>query len=162
MYLKNKMLFSGISNEKGVELIQAYNITNTGFVLQRITDGEIVGSVYELKSGENEHMFAEVENNVQTLEADKIFMKDNIIIAGVLNEIGFDLCLLKLKNKETLYTGKKFIRIHDGQEMENVVYLGNDHSYTGDKVGRVDKPQYYIEVDDIFESNEEVVEGVEN
>jgi hypothetical protein len=162
MFIKNKVLFSGITNENGVNLLQTYKLTNTGYVLRRITDGENVGSIYELKSGENEHMFIEVENDVQSLEADTIFMKDNIIIAGVVNELGFELCLSKSKNNETLYTGKKFIRIHDGQEMGNVVYLGNDHSYTGDKVGRVDKPQYYIEVDDICESNEEVVEGVEN
>ena len=49
MFLKNKMLFSGISNEKGVELLQTYNINNTGFLLQRITDGENVGFLYELK-----------------------------------------------------------------------------------------------------------------
>lgn len=158
MFLKNKMLFSGISNEKGVELIQTYNI-NTGYTIQRITNGEILGSFYELKENESEMMF--VETPIKE-EDNTIFKKGNTIIAGVLNEIGFDLCLYKLKNNETLYTGKKFIRIHDGQEMGNVVHLGNDHSYTGDKVGRVDKPQYYIEVDDIFESNEEVVEGVEN
>lgn len=155
MFIKNKVLFSGISNGKGVELIQNLSLTNTGFVLQRITDGEIVGSIYELKDGENEHMFVEVENPVQTLEADTIFMKDNTIIAGVVNELGFELCLSKSKNNETLYTGKKFIRIHDGQEMGNIIYLGIDHSYTGDKVGRVDKPQYYVEVEDVF--NKEIM-----
>jgi hypothetical protein len=157
MFLKNKMLFSGISNEKGVELLQTYNINNTGFVLQRITDGENVGSVYELKDGETKDMFAEVFNATQTLETNTTFMKNNIIIAGVLNEIGFDLCLYKLKNNETLYTGKKFIRIHDGQEMGNVIYLGVDYSY--DKKGREDLPQYYIEVEDKIDNSD--VEGIE-
>lgn len=155
MFLKNKMLYSGISNEKGVELIHTYNLTNTNFILKRITDGENVGSIYELKDGENENMFAEVLDTTQT--ENNIFMKDNTIIAGVLNEKGFDLCLYKLQNNEALYTGKKFIRIHDGQEMGNVIYLGIDYSYN--KKGRKDLPQYYLEVDDVIDS--ENAEGIE-
>ena len=154
MFLKNKMLFSGISNEKGVELIQTYNLTNTGYTIQRITDGEILGSFYELKENESEMMF--VETQIKE-ENNTIFKKGNTIIAGVLNEIGFDLCLYKLKNNETLYTGKKFIRIHDGQEMGNVIYLGVDYSY--DKKGREDLPQYYIEVEDSIDNSD--VEGIE-
>ena len=153
MFLKNKVLYSGISNEKGVELIHTYNLTNTGFVLQRITDGENVGSIYELKDGENENMFAEVLDTTQT----NTYMKDKTIIAGVLNEKGFDLCLYKLQNNEALYTGKKFVRIHDGQEMGNVIYLGIDYSYN--KKGREDLPQYYLEIDDVIDDS--IVEGIE-
>ena len=153
MFLKNKMLFSGISNEKGVELLQTYNL-NTGYTIRRITDGEILGSVYELKENESVMMF--VETPIKE-EDNTTFMKNNTIIAGVLNEIGFDLCLYKLKNNEALYTGKKFIRIHDGQEMGNVIYLGVDYSY--DKKGREDLPQYYIEVEDRIDNSD--VEGIE-
>lgn len=154
MFIKNKVLFSGISNEKGVELLHTYNLTNTGYTIQRITDGEILGSVYELKENESEMMF--VETQIKE-ENNTIFKKDNTIIAGVLNEKGFDLCLYKLQNNEALYTGKKFIRIHDGQEMGNVIYLGVDYSYK--KTGRKDLPQYYLEVDDVIDSVN--AEGIE-
>ena len=155
MFLKNKMLFSGISNEKGVELIENLKLTQTGFSILRITDGENVGAIYELKDGEHEDMFAEVLDTTQA--ENNIFMKDNTIIAGVLNETGFDLCLYKLQNNEALYTGKKLVRIHDGQEMGVVVHLGIDYSYN--KKGRKDLPQYYIEIADVVDS--ENAEGIE-
>ena len=42
--------------------------------------------------------------------------------------------------------GKKFVRIHDNQEMGNIIHLGIDYSY--DKKGRTDLPEYYMEVED--------------
>ncbi len=41
--------------------------------------------------------------------------------------------------------GKIFVRIHDGFKMSNEITLGYDYS-TG--VKRLDKEEYYIEIDD--------------
>lgn len=112
--------------------------TNTGYQVQRIIDGALLGSTYELKSYEVPEMFIEVDDGLKSTH----YSKNNVIIANVNNEQGFDICI----NKEDLYTGKKFVRIHDGFEMGNVIYLGIDYSY--DKKGRVDLPKYYMEVED--------------
>ena len=102
------------------------------------------GNKYELTQDENERLFIEVKNdNIGTH-----YMKNNIIIAGVDNEAGFDICI----KQEDLYTGKKFLRVHDGMEFGNIIYLGNDYSY--DKNGRKDLPIYYVEVEDIIETEE--------
>ena len=140
MYIKNKKLYAGISNEKGLELILSGLVVNTGYEIQKITDGILLGSVYELKNNEDERMFIEVEDSLPTNK----FMKNNIIIANVENEAGFDICL----SQPDLFTGKKFVRIHDGFEMGNIIYLGIDYSYGKP---RADLPKYYVEVDDIIE-----------
>ena len=150
MLINNKILYAGITTEEGLELINNGIVVNTGYQIQRITDGALLGSVYELKDYEDERMFIEIDDGLNS----SIFSKDNIIIAGVENEIGFDLCI----KQEHLFTGKKFIRIHDGLEMGNVIYLGIDYSY--DRKGRVDLPKYYVEVEDIreLEENEQNIE----
>ena len=145
MVIKNKILYAGITTEKGLELINNGIIVNTGYQIQKITDGALLGSVYELKDYEDERLFIEVDDGLNSLK----YSKNNIIIAGVENEIGFDLCI----KQENLFTGKKFVRIHDGFEMGNVIYLGIDYSY--DIKGRIDLPKYYVEVEDklILEEN---------
>lgn len=144
MLINNKILYAGITNEEGLKLIEQNIVVNTGYQIQRITDGSLLGIKYELKDYEDERLFIEVDDGLNSSK----FIKDNIIIAGVENEIGFDLCI----KQEDLFTGKKFIRIHDGFEMGNVIYLGIDFSY--DKKGRVDLPKYYVEVEDIRELEE--------
>lgn len=135
MFIKDKVIYAGVTTEQGVSL----GVSSTGYVIQRITDGEILGSVYEMQSHEDERIFIEVvdENAVSPH-----FVKDNIIIAGVKNEFGFDLCI----QQENLYTSRKFIRIHDGFDMGNKIYLGVDYSYN--KAGRKDLPVYYVEVEE--------------
>lgn len=134
MILNNNILYAGIS--KYHDLIPS----DTGYQVQRIIDGTLLGSSYELKSYETPEMFIEVDDGLESTH----YSKNNVIIANVNNEQGFDICI----NKEDLYTGKKFVRIHDGFEMGNVIYLGIDYSY--DKKGRVDLPKYYMEVEDII------------
>lgn len=146
MYKIDRTLYAGITNENGLNFINEYEIKNTGYSIQRITDGEILGLSYEMKGYEVESMFIEIEYDVEIEEKDKeniVFEKNRIIIAGVYNEVGFDLCV----NRENLYTGKKFVRIHDGQEMGNIIYLGMDYSYNRNKP-RFDLSTYYYEVED--------------
>lgn len=142
MYIKNNVLYAGVTNEKGAELLDKGIVIDTGYTLVKITNGEFVGSRHALESGENEKIFIEVMNN----NVGNHFIKDNTIIAGVENEAGFDLCI----KQENLYTGKKFLRVHDGLDFGNIIYLGNDYSY--DKNGRVDLPIYYVEVEDVEET----------
>lgn len=144
MYVKNNVLYAGVTNEKGAELLDKGIVIDTGYTLVKITTGEFCGSRHALEMGEDERMFIEVKNN----NKGNHFIKNNIIIAGVENEAGFDLCI----NQENLYTGKKFIRVHDGADFGNKIYLGNDYSY--DKNGRVDLPIYYTEVEDVKETME--------
>ena len=144
MLIKNKIIYSGISNEKGLKLIQEGIVTTTGYSVQKVTNGEKLGSIYEMGYNELKGMFTETDDGLTSSK----FIKNNTIIAGVENEIGFDLCI----KQENLFTGKKFIRIHDGFEMGNVIYLGIDYSY--DRKGRVDLPKYYVEVEDIIELEE--------
>lgn len=143
MFIKNNIIYAGITNEKGLALLENNVITKTGYQIKRITDGKILGVSYEMVNKERENMFIEVSDN----EKQTHFEKDRTIIAGVYNEEGFDLCI----NTEDLYTMKKFIRIHDGFEMGNVIYLGNDHSYCPNGTPRYDISNYYVEVDDIIE-----------
>ena len=142
MLIKNNVLYAGVSNDKGAELLDKGIVIDTGYTLVKITNGEFVGSRHALEVGENEKMFIEVKNN----NVGNHFIKDNTIIAGVENEAGFDLCI----KQENLYTGKKFLRVHDGLDFGNIIYLGNDYSY--DKNGRVDLPIYYVEVEDVEET----------
>jgi hypothetical protein len=135
MFIKDNILYAGVSNENGAKL----NVVNTGYSIQRITDGVILGSTYKMQNGEDERLFIEIVDD-STLS--NIFVKDNIMIAGVKNENGFDVCI----KQENLYTGKKFVRIHDGQDMGNIVYLGVDYSYN--LKGRKDLPIYYIEIEE--------------
>ena len=150
MLVKNKTIYSGISNEKGLKLIEDGIVTKTGYSVQKVTNGEKLGSIYEMGYNELKGMFTETDDGLNSSK----FIKNNTIIAGVENEIGFDLCI----KQENLFTGKKFIRIHDGFEMGNIIYLGIDFSY--DKKGRVDLSKYYVEVEDIIEleENEQNVE----
>lgn len=142
MLIKNNVLYAGVTNDKGAELLDKGIVIDTGYTLVKITNGEFCGSRHALEVGENEKMFIEVMNN----NVGNHFIKDNIIIAGVENEAGFELCI----KQENLYTGKKFIRVHDGEDFGNIIYLGNDYSY--DKNGRVDLPIYYVEVEDVEET----------
>lgn len=135
MFIKDNILYAGVSNENGAKL----NVVNTGYSIQRITDGVILGSTYKMQNGEDERLFIEIVDD-STLS--NIFVKDNIMIAGVKNKNGFDVCI----KQENLYTGKKFVRIHDGQDMGNIVYLGVDYSYN--LKGRKDLPIYYIEIEE--------------
>ena len=135
MFKKDNTLYAGISNENGANL----NIENTGYLVQRITDGEKLGSIYEMQEGEDERMFIEI---LDESFVSPHFVKNNVIIAGVKNEYGFDLCI----QQKDLYTSRKFIRIHDGVEMGNKISLGIDYSY--DKKGRKDLPMHYLEVEE--------------
>lgn len=135
MFIKDKTLYAGITTQEGANL----NAEHTGYVIQRITDGDILGCVYTMQENENEKMFIEVED-IETKSP--IFMKNNIIIAGVTTEKGFDLCI----KQSELNTGKTFVRIHDGFKIGNIIYLGIDYSYN--KKGRIDKPEYYIEIEE--------------
>lgn len=148
MYQKNDILYAGISNVKGLKLIEDGIVTTTGYSVQKVTNGEKLGTIYEMGYNELKGMFTETDDGLNSNK----FVKNNIIIAGVENEIGFDLCI----KQENLYTGKKFVRIHDGFEMGNVIYLGIDYSY--DRKGRVDLPKYYVEVDDIVENQDKLDE----
>lgn len=139
MFIKNNVLYAGVTNDKGVELLDKGIVTDTGYTLVKITNGEFVGSRHALEVGENEKMFIEIMNN----NVGNHFIKNNTIIAGAENEAGFDLCI----KQENLYTGKKFLRVHDGLDFGNIIHLGNDYSY--DKKGRVDLPIYYVEVEDV-------------
>ena len=145
MLINNKILYAGITNEEGLKLIEQNIVVNTGYQIQRLTDGALLGIKYELKDYEDERLFIEVDDGLNSLK----YSKNNVIIAGVENEKGFDLCI----KQNNLFTGKKFIRIHDGFEMGNIIYLGVDYSYT--KSGRIDLPKYYVEVEDklILEEN---------
>ena len=135
MFIKNNILYAGVSNENGANL----NVVNTGYLIQIITDGVILGSTYKMQNDEDERIFIEI---VDDSMLSNIFVKDNIMIAGVKNENGFDVCI----KQENLYTGKKFVRIHDGQDMGNIVFLGVDYSYNPN--GRKDLPIYYIEIEE--------------
>lgn len=135
MFIKNNILYAGVSNENGANL----NVVNAGYLIQRITDGVILGSTYKMQDGEDERIFIEI---VDDSMLSNIFVKNNIMIAGVKNENGFDVCI----KQEILYTGKKFVRIHDGQDMGNIVFLGVDYSYN--PKGRKDLPIYYIEIEE--------------
>lgn len=138
MYIKNNILYAGVTNDKGAELLDKGIVTDTGYTLVKITNGQTFGNRYELAPDENEHLFIEIKNdNIGTH-----YMKDRTIIAGAYNEASFDIYI----KQEDLYTGKKFIRVHDGLEFGNIIYLGNDYSY--DKNGRFDIPIYYVEVED--------------
>jgi hypothetical protein len=55
-------------------------------------------------------------------------------------------------SKITAQQGKVFCRIHDGFIMGNEIYLGVDYS-TG--TPREDKPEYYEEVDEPIEPNDD-------
>jgi len=144
MLRKQNTLYAGISNEKGLELIESGIVKTTGYEIQRITDGEKLGVSYTMKDNEHESMFIEIDDGLTSNK----FMKDNIIIANVENEAGFDICLVQ----PDLFTGKKFLKIHNGFEAGNIIYLGIDYSYGKP---RVDLPKYYVEVDDIIEETEE-------
>jgi hypothetical protein len=147
MYIKNNVIYAGITSEKGLDFINNNSVINTGYVLKRITDGKIFGVSYELQGYEQPEMFIEIDDN----EYVNHFEKNRTIIAGVYNEEGFDLCI----NKENLYTMKKFVRIHDGQEMGNIIYLGQDFSYYyNEGLPRYDLSKYYVEVDDVLENEE--------
>lgn len=135
MFIKDNTLYAGVTTQEGADL----NADYSGYLIQRITDGEFLGCVYTMQENENEKMFIEVEDKETK---SPIFIKNNIIIAGVINEKGFDLCIKQTE----LNTGKKFVRIHDGIEVGNIIYLGIDYSY--DKKGRIDKPEYYIEIEE--------------
>ena len=149
MYIKNNVIYAGITNEKGLDFINNNSVINTGYVLKRITDGKTFGVSYELQGYEQPEMFIEIDDNEQSNH----FEKDRTIIAGVYNEEGFDLCV----NKENLYTMKKFVRIHDGQEMGNKIYLGQDFSYYHNEgLSRYDLSKYYFEVDDVKEVEENI------
>lgn len=148
MYKKNNIIYAGITNENGAMLVDEFIVNKTGYLIQRITDGAILGVKYEMLDSEKDSMFIEIDDNEQLNH----FEKNRTIIAGVYNEVGFDLCI----NKEDLFTGKKFIRIHDGVEMGNKIYLGNDYSYSQNiDLPRYDLSKYYFEVDDIIENHEE-------
>ena len=73
MFKKENTLYAGISNENGVNL----NIKNTGYYVQRITDGEKLGSVYEMQEGEDERIFIEV---LDESFVSSHFVKNNVII----------------------------------------------------------------------------------
>ena len=148
MFIKNNVIYAGITSEKGLDFINNNSVINTGYVLKRITDGKVFGASYELQGYERPEMFIEIDDDEQSNH----FEKDRTIIAGVYNEEGFDLCV----NKENLYTMKKFVRIHDGQEMGNIIYLGQDYSYYyNEGLSKYDLSKYYFEVDDIIENHEE-------
>lgn len=149
MYLKNKTLYAGITNENGAMLVDNDIVNNTGYFLQRITDGAVLGVKYEMLDNEKESMFIEIEDGL----ASNHYEKDRTIIAGVYSEIGFDLCI----NKEDLFTGKKFLRIHDGLDFGNKIYLGDDYSYYGTSP-RYDVSKYYVEVEDLIEEENEVID----
>lgn len=147
MYKKNNIIYAGITNENGAMLVDDFVVNKTGYLIQRITDGAVLGVKYEMLDNEKDSMFIEIDDK----EKSNNFEKDRVIIAGVYNEVGFDLCI----NKEDLFTGKKFIRIHDGQEMGNIIYLGNDYSYSKNiDLPRYDLSKYYFEVDDVLENEE--------
>lgn len=141
MIIINKTLYAGLTNEKALELMPC----NTGYQLQRITDAEKLGVCYTLQDNETPEMFIEIDDGLTS----EIIVKNNVIIAGVVNEEAFDICL----NKEILYTGKTFVRIHDGFEMGNKIYLGIDYSYSNKP--RVDLPKYYKEIEEEASEYEE-------
>lgn len=139
MFILNNTIYAGISNEKGANVIEQYSVSNTGYTLVRLSDGAVLGSRYEMKDNENPKMFVEYK----TEDKGNYYTKHNIMIAGVINEAGFDICI----QTPDVNLGKHFIRIHDGFVMGVVLPLGIDYSY--DKKGRKDLPIYYIEVDDL-------------
>lgn len=135
MFIKDNTLYAGVTTQEGADL----NAEHTGYVIQRITDGEILGCVYTMQENENEKMFIETEDNEYK---SPFICKDNVIIAGVTTEKGFDLCI----KQQDLNTGKTFVRIHDGFKIGNIIHLGIDYSY--DKKGRIDKPEYFMEIEE--------------
>lgn len=135
MLIVNKTLYAGLTNEKALELMPC----NTGYQLQRITDGQKLGVCYTLNENETPEMFIEIDDELTS----DYFVKDNILIAGVENEDGFALCI----NRKKLNTGKTFVRIHDNIKIGNKIYLGRDYSYYKDQY-RIDLPKYYLLIDD--------------
>jgi hypothetical protein len=155
MIEKDNVIYAGLTTEKGIELFNSIPSLKTGYTFKRITDGENVGNKIELTNQKEKGLYVETEEDevVQYFVKKGYYQKDNAIYAGVLNENGYQLYI----SSKNPWTGKKFIRIHDGYEFGSEIHLGLDWSYyKEEKTYRVDKPEYYLIVDDEpFDETEE-------
>lgn len=146
MILKDNIIYAGITTEKGIELFESIEEMKTGYVFKRVTDGQIVGNKVILKNEKEINMYIEVEEEASLInEYEDFIEEDGIIYAGVTTKEGIEI----FKSMENPYTGKRFIRIHDGLLFGNQIQLGNDYSYRKTLEGvRKDLSSYYAVVDD--------------
>ena len=121
----------------------------TGYNIIRVNDGANLGPVYTLQDGEDPRLFIEVEDGLDSNHFN-YFKVGNSIYAGITTNEAAQLCDRGL----ITYTGKKFIRIHDGFDMGCKIVLGIDYSYDINQP-RTDLPKYYLEIEDRGEEEQE-------
>lgn len=132
MILVDNTLYAGITQKTDLNC-------PTGYSIVRVTDGANLGSSYTLQDGENPRLFIEADDGLDV----NYFKKGNVIYAGIATNEAAALC----DEGTVTYTGKKFIRIHDGADMGIRIELGIDYSYDANHP-RADLPKYYLEVED--------------
>ncbi|MGL6131970.1 MAG: hypothetical protein ACRCZ9_10190 [Fusobacteriaceae bacterium] len=144
MFLNDGELYAGVTSLKGVAIFNAIPSIETGYTLKRITDGVIVGNKVRLKNPKEINMYLEVQISDACIK-NLPLEKNGIIYAGLDSIESISL----FDSMESPYTGKKFVRIHDGVEFGNKIQLGDDYSYNGTIDGvRKDARYYYVQMED--------------
>lgn len=138
MFKHDNAIYAGITTMDGLDFYRS-NLSaknNTGYIFRDVRSGNNLGNAVNTDEID-ERFLVEVEDEYDP----NYLIEKNIMYAGLENLAAIELYLLSEG-----YTGKIFKRIHDGVEIGSSISLCNDWSYYGNKP-RVDKPQYYIEIE---------------